>query len=354
MKKVILLVMFVPFMVHEIGNIQVITEPFPDSYRAKPGDIVITEIMADPVPVVELPPEEYIEIFNRTGNTIDLKNWRLSSADQNSYFPVVEIGPGDYLILCYVSDTSVLKPYGRVTGLKPFPALTDRGKVITLLDDQGTIISGVEYSSDWYGSTLKSGGGWSLEIIDTDYPFFAEGNWEASSSRKGGTPGSVNSSTRINPDRNFAGIINVFPKDSISILIEFSEPVIGFESRINRILFGESGISAAGLSDPLYRRFIITPEHHLERGRLYTLYLPPDITDFAGNYPSRMSYCFGLPEPPEKKDLVFNELLFNPLPDNPDYIEFFNLSEKVLDASELFLASVNDQTGIISESRQVT
>ena len=352
MKKVILVIQLLPVMAfcniislygHDSGQI---------SSSAKTGDIAITEIMADPVPAVELPPEEYIEIFNRSENTINLENWQLASADQKSFFPGVEIGPGEYLILTAVADTALFASFGRTVGLKPFPALTDKGRIIVLSDDKGNLISGVEYSSEWYGIELKSGGGWSLEMTDVDFPFFAEGNWEASSSRKGGTPGSKNSSARSNPDNFFPGIVNVFPKDSIRIYIEFSEPVPEFALHISGITLDGSGINALGLSDPLYRSFILTPGNNLGKGKVYTICLPESVTDFAGNSASERCFSFGLPESAGAKDLVFNELLFNPLPECPDYIELFNLSEKVLDASEFLLASINNDTGISSEAKQ--
>ena len=51
------------------------------------GDIIISEIMADPSPVVSLPGKEYIEITNRTGYTFNLKNWKLSTESQSAQFP---------------------------------------------------------------------------------------------------------------------------------------------------------------------------------------------------------------------------------------------------------------------------
>ena len=141
MKKVILLIHFLPVMA--FGSLMVSFDQDQDRMlsRADPGDIVISEIMADPIPAVELPPEEYIEIFNRSGNTINLGKWKLSSTDQNSFFPVVDIGPGEYLILTAVADTALFAPFGRTVGLKPFPALTDKGRIIVLSDDQGNFIS---------------------------------------------------------------------------------------------------------------------------------------------------------------------------------------------------------------------
>ena len=201
MKKVILLALFVPFMVQSknvyhsesaLDHIQSVT---------KPGDVVITEIMADPVPAVGLPSEEYLEILNRSENTIDLDGWRLISGNQNSIFPGIKIVPGEYLIVCAVSDTTLFKGFGRVAGLHPFPALTDKGKLIILCDDRGSLINGVEYSSSWYGTALKSNGGWSLEIIDINFLFRRRQRklllqrWWYSRY--------MNSASRSNPDKEF-------------------------------------------------------------------------------------------------------------------------------------------------------
>ena len=49
---------------------------------AEAGDIIISEIMADPLPEVSLPGREYLEIMNRTAYSFNLKNWGLRSADQ--------------------------------------------------------------------------------------------------------------------------------------------------------------------------------------------------------------------------------------------------------------------------------
>lgn len=348
MKKVILTVSCMLFMAQ--GRIVNSAGP---GYRqlsspAKPGDVVITEIMADPVPSPGLPGEEYLEILNRSRNILDLTNWRLSSATQHSLFPPVKIEPGEYLILCAIADTALFSPYGKVAGLKPFPALTNKGRLVLLYDDRGNLINGVDYSSNWYGNPLKSKGGWSLEIIDHDFPFFGEGNWEASSDRKGGTPGKINSACRSNPDQSFWGITNVFPADNMKIIIEFSEPLIDFGKQNNGIVLGDCGITGWELSDPLYRRFTLTPELPLDRDIIYTLSLPAEISDFEGNYPLVSNFRFGIPGSSEIKDLVFNELLFNPLKDNPGYIEFVNISEKILDASEFTVASVKEGTGAIS------
>ena len=46
-----------------------------ESDISKPGDILITEIMANPVGLTELPETEYVEIYNTTGAEISLSGW---------------------------------------------------------------------------------------------------------------------------------------------------------------------------------------------------------------------------------------------------------------------------------------
>ena len=329
------------------SDIQVIFTPV----WAERGDVVISEIMADPLPEVSLPGKEFLEITNRTEYAFSLKDWILSTEDLNYDFPEITINPLEVLILCSSRDTSLFSEYGRTKGMERFPSLNDDGKILCLSDSSGTLIHGVEYSSEWYGDELKSGGGWSLEMKDTRYPFFDEGNWAASTSRKGGTPGSVNSLLQNNPDISFQGILNVFPEDSSDIIISFSEPVFDLSEKINRIQIGGKSPIYGHPLDPMYRRFIIRTEEPLQTGIGYQLLISSGIKDYAGNGIIVSAFEFGLPELSECGDIKFNELLFNPFSGDPDYIELYNCSGKVIDASRLQLVSIGDE---ISDTSQAT
>ncbi len=327
--------------------------PF-EAVWAEPGDVIISEIMADPLPAVSLPGKEYLELTNRTLFAFNMKNWNLLIGDQSISVPGIIIGPSEIIIVCSQQDTSIFSVFGKVLGLKQFPALTDGGKIICLSDNYGSLIHGVEYSSDWYGDELKSGGGWSLEMIDPNYPFFYEGNWKASSSRKGGTPGTSNSVTTYNPDHTFYGIENAFPDDSINIRVRFSEPLLNLSERISSIKIAGKTITGINATDPIYREFLLKSEIPLSAGNIYRLEIEEEITDFSGNPILNAGFSFGIPENPEPNDLLFNELLFNPLQGDPDYIELYNVSDRIIDASRLLLVSLNDGTGDTSQTYQLS
>jgi hypothetical protein len=317
--------------------------------QADPGDVIISEIMADPVPAVSLPAKEYLEITNRAGFRFNLKNWSLSTEGQNASFPGVNINAGEYIILCPVADTSAFSCYGKVIGLKPFPSLTDDGRKLWISDSLGNLIHGLVYSSAWYKNKLKETGGWSLEMIDTRYPFYGGDNWDASTSGYGGTPGKSNSSARSNPDRQFYGIENVFPDDSVTLRVNFSETVFEIAGSPGKIsISGREAVSVSS-DDPLLRSFVIKSPISFFNGEVYSLNVSPDVTDFAGNPESRTSFRFGLPEKAGRGDIVFNELLFNPFPDEPDFVELYNCSDKTIDASQLYFASINIESGDSSE-----
>jgi hypothetical protein len=330
MKKVILISIFIPFLVSATAFSQGVA-----------GDIVITEIMADPNPAVSLPAAEFVEILNRTDIEINLEKWKF----ETSTFPVVNISPGEMLILCRQADTALFREYGRVVGLKSFPAITDGGKILCLFNSIGELIHGVEYSSEWYGNALKDNGGWSLEMVDTDYPFYGEGNWRASVNVSGGTPGKPNSVSARNPDRIFAGIENVFPVDSRHLEVSFSEPVRGATLLAEKSIIGEVHAESVISSDPLNRTFIFNLKSELQNGVMYTLAITPPPVDYAGNPAEKSDYEFGLPVKAESGNILFNELLFNPWPGDPDYIELYNHSGKIFDAATLQVVSVNDKTG---------
>lgn len=311
---------------------------------AERGDIIISEIMADPLPSVSLPGREYLEITNRTSFSFDLEKWKLISGDQTVYFPSVIIGPEDVQIISSVQDTLRFREFGKTIGLKQFPSLTDDGKIICLSDTSASLIHGIEYSGKWYGNDLKSQGGWSLEMIDVSFPFHFEGNWTASVSRKGGTPGMVNSVSRVNRDVSFFGIQNVFPDESTVITCSFSEPLADIKCFRKSIIKDGPGITEVLSSDLLFREINVELSAPLSSGRSYKIEFSDEMTDFAGNKMERSTFVFGLPEAPVEGDILFNELLFNPIPGDPDYIELYNCSEKIIDASRLNLVYVNVET----------
>lgn len=309
---------------------------------AETGDVAITEIMADPVPSVSLPESEYIEITNRTDYTYDLTGWNLNAGGQPYSFPDVGIDPGEVMILCHNSTSDLFASYGKVAGFSSFPVLNDDGKLIWITDSSGVLISGVEYSPAWYNNDLKSEGGWSLEIMDMSYPFYDNGNWTASVSSSGGTPGRENSVAKHNADIAFTGIVNVFPLDSLHLRITFSEPIIP-DSGIQSVLKIDNH-EAFSISrvDPLCREFEITIEESLRIRRSYDLEVSGTLADFAGNSIENKVFTFALPEKSARGDIMFNEVLFNPLPGGADYIEFFNVSPKTVDVSRLYLVSVDE------------
>lgn len=311
--------------------------------RAVPGDLIISEIMADPSPPVVLPAREYIELFNRAQKPLNLKNWSLSDGIVNCVFPDKIIAPGSYMIVCQMEDTALFNCYGKTTGLKSFPALTNEGKILFIMDSKKTLIHCVDYSSEWYGDILKAGGGWSLEIIDANYPFFESGNWRASRSKEGGTPGKINSVSGVNPDFMFSGIENVFPDDSNKIKIRFSETIIELNRKIGSIELESSKIDTLINSDPLLRDYIAVLREPLKHGRIYTIRVGDEVTDFAGNKMKKSEFRFGMTEPVRGGDILFNELLFNSFPEEPDFIELYNCSERIINLSDLMLVSVNDE-----------
>jgi hypothetical protein len=107
-------------------------------------------------------------------------------------------------------------------------------------------------------------------------------------------------------------------------------------------------------SDPLLREFTVRPGSPLQRGKAYQLDISRDINDFAGNPGQKRDYIFGLPEPSRSGDILFNELLFNAWPGDPDYIELYNSSDNILDASRLQLVSVNTGTSDTSQIHPVS
>lgn len=160
----------------------------------KPFDLIINEIMADPTPVVSLPELEYIEIYNRSDKYLNLNELQLLRGATKYKMPKQVLPPKSYVILCNAAASSQFVGYGSVAPMTTFPSLTNTGDNITLVDTLGNIIHSIQYDDDWYGSSIKKNGGYSLELKNpNDICNSPSQNWTGSNDFNGGTPGKENS-----------------------------------------------------------------------------------------------------------------------------------------------------------------
>lgn len=82
----------------------------------------------------------------------------------------------------------------------------------------------------------------------------------------------------------------------------------------------------------------LTFSQNFESGVIYTVQAN-NIKDLAGNPLENTEQKIGILEDVMPGDLVINEILFDPLPDTPEYFEICNNSSKVLDLSRVFFTT---------------
>jgi hypothetical protein len=317
-------------------------------------DVVITEIMADPTPVVGLPNAEYVEIKNVSAVALPLNGWKLSTKSSivTLNTPLV-LQPDSLLILCANSNVAALSVYGRTLGISSFPALNNDGDLLTLRSAQDKIIHALEYSIDWYGNEAKSDGGWSMEMIDPMNPCAGKDNWKASVNAAGGTPGRMNSVNGTNPDNTPPQLKRAYAVDSLSLQLVFDEPLDSTSAAmISNYQVPGAAVSAAIPLAPLFQSVQLKLTSPLASGTIYELTVN-NMMDCKGNAIGNYNKTkTGLPQVPASADVVVNEILFDPKPSSSDYVEFYNRSNKIIDLSTLYVANRNN-LGVVSSLKKI-
>jgi hypothetical protein len=189
------------------------------------AQLLITEIMADPDPVVGLPNVEWVEILNRSNTYVTLAGCRFEDLSSGVVLPDTWLAPGQHVLLVPASGAASMQVFSRCVPLSTWPSLNNSGDWLRLLAPDGQNIHELEYSDAWYGNALKKHGGWSLEMIDTANFCGASLNWTASVDPLGGTPGRLNSVAGLNPDREPPRLTDIYPLNERTLRLNFSEPM---------------------------------------------------------------------------------------------------------------------------------
>ena len=153
------------------------SEHKPSIYQV--GDILISEIMADPKGNSSLPETEYIEILNTSTKNIELKGWNLTYGKRKVKFTEGVLPAATYAVLYREGREIHIDKGGIKLPLPTFPAsLANAGKEISLLDPTEKVIDTVTYTKATPGKSWERG---------------SNNEWHLSTDPRGGTPGSRNS-----------------------------------------------------------------------------------------------------------------------------------------------------------------
>lgn len=301
-------------------------------------DVVITEFMADPGPPVGLPEAEFIELFNRSNNPVNLEGWTVSDDTYVATLLPFILMPRSYVLL----TKSALEFGGHQNVLATdIPSLNNSGDLIRLADAEGNAIDSVRYSAAWYGTADAADGGWSLELIDVDNLCAGEKNWVASEADAGGTPGFLNSVATTLADNSGPSVVSVIAADPMTVHIAFNErldaapPLPGDISTQPPLQ-----IAKLAFTDQSLTGLVLTLAHPMADSETYTMHLS-GIYDCSGN---RLQDAFTamvlvLPERALPGDVVINEILFNPRSTGVDFVEIYNCSDKIIDLKKWKIAN---------------
>jgi len=347
------------FVVQDIDNDNPIEEPIdeptPTYDLPQEGDILFSEIMANPGTGSENP--EYIELYNASDKTFQLNNCLFYYGDRSYRLPDKIISPKTYFILCKTTETGWFDETVNTTGVPSFPTLANGGRLLMLENNKGELISWFEYSDSMYGDNTKKGGGWSLECKDLSNLSNTADNWSASVSETGGSPGKENSIKSTYPDSETPKILSSLLLEENKIDIAFSKPMnrSSLLKTENYFLENENyQIIDLETNYPQGTQLIIQLNKFPPKGELLELDLV-GIQDLSGNKLGNNASLFvGSGYEAEKSEIIINEILFNPPTGGNEYVELYNRSDKVIDLRLLSITSRRPSDGSFNRAYPLT
>jgi hypothetical protein len=299
-------------------------------HNAQVFDLVFNEIMADPIPAVALPEYEYLEIFNKTGYTVCLYNWNLNIGTTSKTFPLINIEPNEYLLVCSSAAQDSLSKFGNTAGILGSSDLTNSGKELALKNTASLTIDTVHYNIDWYQDTDKDNGGWSLERIDPENTCGQLSNWQAATASQGGTPGMQNSVYQANIDTIAPKLSDLAILNAHQIQLQFDDELAPANiADINNYLLDNSiNPQSAVLTDAIQSIVLLDFADDFNIGQHSLNIL--NIEDFCSNSQTIDTGFYYYPG--SAFDIVINEMMLDVSPEPnvlpaAKFIELYNKTD---------------------------
>ncbi len=329
-------------------------------YEANTFDVLIHEFMADPDPAIGLPSYEYLELYNKTNNPINLANWKFIVGSSTKILPNITIQADSFIVLTSVNGLAEYQLQGfnlPMYSLSSFPSLLNTGTSITLRNSNGKLIHHINYNDSWYNDAAKAEGGWSIEMIDANNPCAGVENWKASTFYLGGTPGKSNSVSAANPDLSTPQLKRVSVVSSDTISLFFNESLDSLFLNTLTYYSVDQGIgnpTAIIGNGPGFKSVTLKLSSPIIQGIVYTCTVN-SLRDCSGNIiSSNNSARFALPDSAEANDLVVNEIMFDPNTGGVEWVEIINRSNKIIDVGSLNIGDYDTIINIPTDTKLIS
>lgn len=316
---------------------------FFDFGMAEPGDLVINEILYRPASGGF----EFVEIFNRSNQTINLTGWQISSENRNSVIQEqAYIRAGDYSVL--TQNGMEFQSENRIFQISGFPSFRVSGDAVTLKNPEDTVIDSLSYRPGWGGQTPGN----SLERRDPGAISTDPANWSSSKAGFGSTPGEENSVFEIDSSPPEALFATYLPSENMAE-VRFSE----FVNLSDETMFFLNGSNLKAESGNDFS-VIHLETSNFESGKENILQTE-NVSDFQGNSTSETDLIIAQPLTPGA--VVINEIMFDPIrdnfdnkPDQPEYIEIMNRSAYTVSLEGIVIHDQPDENGEVREMNPVS
>lgn len=163
-----------------------------------------------------------------------------------------------------------------------------------------------------------------------------------------------NSVDAINEDQTPPKLKYAYAIDSVTLSVVFDEPLDSLSAATsgNYNIDKNVSVSSAVPVLPLLNIVQLSLDRPLTTNVVYTV-IANNVKDCGNNVIGTANKAkVGLPAEALTSDIVINEILFDPKPNSYDYVEFYNKSNKVVDASRLFVAN-RSSTGALASIQKI-
>jgi len=220
-------------------------------------DVIINEVMYHPPEQLE--ELQYIELFNRSSNSVSLENWAFTKGVRFTFPKGSNLGPGEFLVVTR-NATALKKTYGAIPIVGDFSGkLSHKKDRLELVSSGKELVDWVEYQDHGEWPAAPDGYSSSLERISPSDPSELPENWASSRLPAfvslGGTPGKRNDSflPKLPPRVSHVVFSTHQPKplERVRLSCEIAHPTGVKESVVFWNVFGGATVSTNSL--PLKR-----------------------------------------------------------------------------------------------------